>query len=312
MSSSASSSESRVLAALVGPTAVGKTALAIDLAERFRGEIVSCDSMQVYRGFDIGTDKPSAEDRRRVPHHLIDIVNGREQFTAADFAVRAAEAIAGISARGRLPLVVGGTGLYLRALLDGLFPGPARDPALRAALDAEARREGLDSLWQRLHAVDPAYAAKIGRRDRIRIVRGLEVHATTGIPLSEHFRRTSGFVPGYRPVKIGLRLERADLRRRIDARIERMFERGLVEETRSLLAAGLSENDPPFRALGYRHVVRVLRGEIGVEEAKEATRTETRQYAKRQLTWFRAMAGVRWFDAGEREAVAAFLAAELG
>ena len=311
MSSSASSSENRVLAALVGPTAVGKTALAMDLAERFRGEIVSCDSMQVYRGFDIGTDKPSAADLRRVPHHLIDILDGREQFTAADFAIRAAEAIADISARGCFPLVVGGTGLYLRALLDGLFPGPARDPALRAALDAEASRGGLDPLWQRLNAIDPTYAAKVGRRDRIRIIRALEVQATTGIPLSEHFRRTSGFVPGYRPIKIGLRLDRAELRRRIDARVERMFERGLVDEVRSLLAAGLTEDAPPFRALGYRHAVRVLRGEIGVEEAKDATRTETRQYAKRQLTWFRAMDGVRWFEAGDGEAVAAFLAAEL-
>jgi tRNA dimethylallyltransferase len=311
MSSSASSSEAPVLAVLAGPTAVGKSALGLRLAERFGGEIVSCDSMQVYRGFDIGTDKPGPEDRRRVPHHLIDIRDGREQFTAADFAVLAARTIGEIRGRGRLPLVVGGTGLYLKALLDGLFPGPGRDEAVRAALDEEARRDGLEALYARLEALDPGYAAAIGRRDRIRIVRALEVRAVTGAPLSEHFRRTESFLPGWKAIRIGLRRERAELCRRIDERAARMFARGLVEEVRGLLASGLPEGAPPFKALGYRHALAVLRGEMEPEAAASRTAFDTRRYAKRQMTWFRHMDGFHWFDADEAEAPARLIAESL-
>ncbi len=305
MLSSASSSEGRVLVLLVGPTAVGKTALSVLLAERFGAEIISCDSMQVYRGFDIGTDKPGLEERRRVPHHLVDILDGREQFTAADFAARAARAVADITSRGRLPMVVGGTGLYVKALIDGLFPGPGRDEAVRAGLEEEVLRVGLDALYARLEAVDPAYAAKIGRRDRIRIVRALEVQTVTGIALSEHFRNTAGFLPGYRPVAIGLRRERAELVARIEARIARMFERGLIEEVRGLVASGLPESAPPFKALGYRHALAVLRGEMSPAEAASRTAMDTRRYAKRQMTWFRGMEGIRWFEADDLEGAAA-------
>jgi len=304
MSSSASSSKPPLLAALVGPTAVGKSALGLALAERFDGEIISCDSMQVYRGFDIGTDKPGPEDRRRVPHHLIDIRDGREQFTAADFAVLAARAAEQIRERGRLPLVVGGTGLYVKALLEGLFPGPGRDEAIRSGLEEEARRDGLDGLWTRLEALDPAYAAAIGRRDRIRIIRALEVGAVTGIPLSEHFKRTTGFVPGFRVLRIGLRRERADLVQRIEARAARMFERGLVEEVRGLLAAGLTEDAPPFKALGYRHALAVLRGAMTAEAAAARTAVDSRRYAKRQMTWFRRMDGIVWLEAGDLDGAA--------
>lgn len=280
---------------LVGPTGAGKSDLALALAERTGGEIVNADSMQVYRGFDIGTDKPSAEARRRVPHHLLDIIDARAQFTAADFAARALAAIADIGGRGRRPFVVGGTGLYVRALLDGLFPGPGRDDALRAALEREAREAGLDALWRRLAGADPAYAAKVGPRDRIRIVRALEVQTLTGRTMTENFRETRSRVADFRILKIGLARERADLVRRIEARTDRMFERGLVEEAAGLIASGLDETAPPFRALGYRHVLGHLKGEIGRDEAIALTKIDTRRYAKRQMTWFRKMEGLMWY-----------------
>jgi len=282
---------------IVGPTGAGKSALALDLAERTGGEIVNADSMQVYRGFDIGTDKPSAEDRHRVPHHLLDIIDARAQFTAADFAARAFEAIGAIRGRGRRAFVVGGTGLYIKALLEGLFPGPERDEAIRAALDREAGQMGLDALWRRLAAADPDYAAKVGARDRIRIIRALEVQTLTGRTMSDHFRETRSRVADFSILKIGLLRERADLVRRIEARTDRMFERGLVEEVAGLIASGLDETAPPFRALGYRHVLRHLKGEIGRNEAAALTKIDTRRYAKRQMTWFRKMDGLTWFQA---------------
>jgi len=311
MPSSASLSDRAVLAAVLGPTAVGKSAAAVALAERFDGEIVNCDSMQVYRGFDIGTDKPGREERARVPHHLLDIVDGRTQFTAADFAVRAAEAVRAIARRGRLPLVVGGTGLYFRALFEGLFPGPGRDAAVRAALEAEVRAAGPEALWERLQAVDPEYAAKVGRRDAVRIVRALEVETLTGIPLSVHFRGTAGYLPDFRAVKIGLRLESGALARRIEERVDRMFAQGLVEEVRGLLRGGLEESAPPFKALGYRQVLRALRGEISVEEAVRLTKIDTRHYAKRQMTWFRKSEGIAWFSPDDLEAAAAHIASQM-
>jgi tRNA dimethylallyltransferase len=291
------------LAILLGPTAVGKSRAAIGLALEFGGEIINGDSIQVYKGFDIGTDKPSAEDRRAVPHHLLDFVEPDVQFTAADFVREALATAAGIIERGRLPLVVGGTGLYVRALVDGLFPGPGRDPALRAALEAEARDKGLEALFRRLEEVDPAYARKVRSRDRIRIIRALEVWSLTGRPLSQHFGRTVSPTAGYRVLKVGLELERTALYRRIDERVERMYARGLVDEVRGLLARGISEDAPPFRALGYRHVLACLRGELSVEEAKALTKTDTRHYAKRQMTWFRKMDGVTWVSADSAAAL---------
>jgi tRNA dimethylallyltransferase len=281
---------------VLGPTAVGKSRVAVDLALRFGGEVISGDSIQVYRGFDIGTDKPTAASRRGVRHHLIDVVGPEVQFTAADFVREALAAAGEIASRGHLPLIAGGTGLYIKALVDGLFPGPGRDAALRASLEAMAREEGLDSLFRRLQAVDPEYARKVRSRDRVRIIRALEVHAATGQPMSEHFLRTESPVKGRNVLRLGLRLERDALYRRIDDRVERMFERGLVEEVRGLLERGVAEDAPPFRALGYGHVLRLLRGEIGREEAVASTKNDTRHYAKRQATWFRKMAGVAWFS----------------
>ncbi len=304
-------SDRRALVIILGPTAVGKSAAALDLALRFDGEIINADSMQVYRGFDIGTAKPSAEARRRVPHHLIDIVEPTVQFSAAEFAGRAADAVRLIQERGRLPLVVGGTGLYLRALVDGLFPGPGRDPAVRERLESEARTSGLARLRKELERVDPAYARLVGPRDRVRIVRALEVYALTKRPISEHFSRTVSPVAGLRPVKIGLNLDRPALYRRIEERVDRMFREGLVGEVRRLLDEGVPETAPPFRALGYSHVLRCVKGEIPAAEAARLTKLDTRHFAKRQMTWFRKMAGVTWLAADDPAALAARLEEEL-
>ena len=305
------SSEKPRLVIVVGPTAAGKSAAALALAERFGGEIVACDSMQVYRGFDIGTDKPPADDRRRVPHHLVDVADPRTQFTAAEFAGRALEAFAAIRSRGRLPIVAGGTGLYLKALLDGLFPGPGRDPDLRRALEGEAAERGTPALHEKLKAADPEYAAVVGPNDKVRIVRALEVLALTGIPLSGHFRRTRGRLEGWRVLRLGLERPRPELRARIEDRVDRMFAAGLVAEVERLLASGVPAEAPAFKGLGYRHVLGHLRGEADLAETILRTKIDTRRYAKRQMTWFRRTPEVAWLPAGDREAILAAAGAWL-
>lgn len=293
------SPEARRLVILVGPTASGKSAAAAGLARARGGEVVSCDSQQVYRGFDIGTDKPSPEMRAAVPHHLIDVADPRTQFAAADFAAGAMAAIREIHGRGRLPIVAGGSGLYVRALTDGLFPGPGRDAGLRAALEEEAAEKGLPALFEELRRVDPAYAAKVRDRDRIRIIRALEVHRATGRPISEHFRNTTSPLAGLAVVKLGLAVARPELHRRIEARVDAMFARGLLEEVRGLLASGIPPAAPPFRGLGYRQVLAHLSGELTLPEAVAAVKLETRRFAKRQMTWFRKMEGFAWLAADD-------------
>lgn len=296
-------SETGTLVVILGPTGVGKSGAAIVLAAKFRGEIINADSMQVYRGFDIGTDKPSPADRKTVPHHLLDVAEPGDQFTAADFVAGALEAMKGIRAGGGLPFIVGGTGLYIKALLDGLFPGPGRNPEVRRRLEAEAANDGLEVLFRRLETVDPGYALKIRSRDRIRIVRALEVFETTGKPISEHFRDTESFVKGQRQVRVGIELDRPSLVRRIEERIDRMFAAGLVEEVERLLARGVPAGAPAFKGLGYKQVLSFLRNEIGLEEARDLVKRETRRYAKRQMTWFRKMPGIAWFAPEDRSAL---------
>jgi tRNA dimethylallyltransferase len=280
---------------ILGPTAVGKSRTAIKTAQELNGEIINCDSMQVYKGFDIGTDKISIEKREGILHHLLDIAEPSEQFTAADFVRHSLAAIESISKQKKLPIITGGTGLYLKALIEGLFPEEKKDPKSRKHLEKTAENEGLKILWEKLEAVDPLYAQKIGPNDRIRIIRALEVYETTGIPFSKHFAATDSFVKDFNTVKIGLKLERSILVKRIEQRVDRMFKQGIVKEVQGLLAKGVNRNSAPFRALGYKHILDHIKKEISLEEAIELTKIETRQYAKRQMTWFNKMEGITWF-----------------
>ncbi len=296
---------------LLGPTGVGKSAAGLRLAKRFGGEIISCDSMQVYRGFDVGTDKPTPAMRRSVPHHLLDIAEPSVQFTAADFVREALAAIRLIRGRGRLPFIVGGSGLYLKALLSGLFPGPGRNPEVREKLERRAREQGLDALRKELEEVDPVYASLIGQRDRIRVIRALEVFHQTGKPISAHFSLTKTEIKDFNPIKIGLKLKREELYRRIEERAGRMFSLGLVDEVRSLLSRGVEETSPPFRALGYKYVLKHLKGDISIDVALSLTKRDTRRFAKRQMTWFKKMEGIQWFEADDLVQLENFLEARL-
>jgi tRNA dimethylallyltransferase len=299
---------------IVGPTASGKSAVALALAERLRGEILSADSLAVYRGFDIGAAKPTTSERRRVVHHGVDVADPHEPFTAADFARVGDEAIAAGHGRGSRLLVVGGTGLYVRALVDGLWSAPPSDEGLRQELLAQEAREGGGSLHRSLAAVDPATAQRVSPRDLVRVVRALEVLRQTGRPLSEWHqlhalqrsqRRYSATIHGVAP-------PREQLVARIAQRVDAMVEQGLVGEVRRLLDAGVSPAAKPMGALGYRHVLSHLRGERSLDEALAALRRDTLAYARRQLTWFRADPTVRWHasaDALFDEVAAAVLAA---
>jgi tRNA dimethylallyltransferase len=280
------------LVVIVGPTGAGKTRLAIDLARRVGGEIVSADSQQVYRGMDIGTGKATAAERAEIPHHLIDVVRPDEEMTAARFAALADAALADLAARGAPAIVCGGTGLYVRILLYGLFEAPPADPALRAALAAE----GAPALWRRLHATDPESAAKIDAADLKRLVRALEVHALTGVPMSEHQRRHDfrTLPPRYPTRRIGLAPPRGELYPRIDARVDRMIADGLVDEVRALRAAGYA---PPLRsqqAIGYAELHAHLDGACDLPRAIELIKRNSRRYARRQLAWFRSDPDVIW------------------
>ena len=284
----------RALIAIVGPTAAGKSALALRLAAERPAEIVSCDSLQVYRGLDIGSAKPSAEEQRAVPHHLIDLVDPDGSFSAADWAAAAARAIEGIFSRGRLPLVVGGTGLYLRALLEGLFDGPSRRPELRARLEALAERRGDARLHRLLARVDPAAAGRIPVRDRVRVVRALEVYSATGRPISEQQPAARPAIREVEVLTLGLSPARERLREAVERRTAAMLEAGLVAEVVGLLARGYGPELRPLQAIGYREAVAVAQGALGLEEARRRIVTATLRYAKRQRTWFRHQARVSW------------------
>jgi tRNA dimethylallyltransferase len=289
------------LLAIVGPTATGKSALAIALAEELGGEVVACDSTAVYRGIDIGTDKVAPADQRGIPHHLIDMVGPTETYSAARYATDAAAAIRDIHARGKVPILAGGTGFYYRALVRGLFPGPARDEALRARLDRVAARRGVESLHRWLGRVDPESAGRIQSRDQKRLVRALEVYLLTGKPLTAHFSETASPIAEWQVRAIGLDAPRDVLRERVARRVDAQFDRGVVDEVRSLFAAGVPATAHALSGLVYRQVVEMLNGIRGEAETRALIVQENMRYARRQLTWFRHEAGVHWLSPMDRE-----------
>jgi tRNA dimethylallyltransferase len=281
---------------VLGPTATGKSTLALALAERYGGEIISCDSTAVYRGFDIGTDKVAAIDRRGIPHHLVDIVEPVEEYTAAQYARDAAKAIRDVQARGRVPIVTGGTGFYYRALTRGLFPGPGRDEAIRARLETIAHRRGVASLHRMLGRIDPDSASRIQLRDRKRIVRALEVYLLTGRPLTAHFVDTISPIAGMRVEAIALKLPASETSRRVTRRVDEQFERGLLDEIRGLLASGVPREARAFGGLVYRQALEHLDGIRDESATRALIAQENRRYARRQLIWFRKEPNLTWFD----------------
>jgi len=282
--------------AILGPTATGKSALALALAERYGGEIINCDSTAVYRGFDIGTDKITIADRRGIPHHLIDIVDPTEEYTAAQYARDAAAVVRDIHARGRLPILAGGTGFYFRALTRGLFPGPGRDAELRQRLEAIAGRRGVEFLHRMLRRVDPPSGSRIQPRDLKRLVRALEVYFLTGRPLTTHFADTVSPLPDFDVVGVALRLPAAQISERVTRRVDEQFERGLLDEVRGLLARGVPETARPFGGLVYRQALEHLHDVRDETATRALIAQENRRYARRQLIWFRKEPNLSWFD----------------
>ncbi|HLZ33828.1 MAG TPA: tRNA (adenosine(37)-N6)-dimethylallyltransferase MiaA [Nitrospira sp.] len=289
------------LVAIVGPTAVGKSRIAIEVARHFATEILTADSRQVYRGMDIGTDKPPKETWQGIPHQLIDLVNPDESFNAGLFRRHAVEAIERLHDRGRLPLVVGGTGLYVRTLLQGLCKAPPADPAVRAQLRDEARAKGHDHFYARLATVDPVAASKLHPRDTSKVIRALEVYQLTGRPMSE-FQQQHGFAERpFSALVIGLNRDRGSLYRRIEDRIDSQLAKGLVQETRQLLDQGYRRDAAALKGLGYRQVAAHLAGEYDQTEMVRRFKRDTRHFAKRQMTWFRREPGITWLTVEESE-----------
>lgn len=284
------------LVAVVGPTATGKTALGVALAEAIGGEIVSCDSTAVYRGIDIGTDKPTLDERRGIPHHLIDVVEPTQTYSAARYATDAAAAIREIRARGRWAILVGGTGFYYRALVRGLFPGPARHEALRARLARVADRRGVQALHRWLARVDPESAVRIQPRDRMRLIRALEVYRLTGKPLTAHFAETQSALPGFSVLTLGLVDPRPDLEVRVARRVDAQFARGVVAEMEGLIASGVPESAHAFSGLVYRQLVEMRQGVRDEAATRALIVRENMHYARRQLMWFRKEPDVRWLS----------------
>ena len=285
------------IVAIVGPTASGKSELALHLADRFSGEIVNYDSVQVFRHLDIGSAKPSLADRKQVPHHMIDIREPAEIFTAGDYQREARKILEDIRDRNNLPVLVGGTGLYLKALTEGLFNGPSRSDYWRSRLEMLAERKGRDYLHRILKRLDPTAASRIAERDKPKIIRALEVRLETGRPLSDHLtERPRQPLIGFEVHFVGLNPARDELYGRINERVCRMFEAGLVDEVRQLLKSGIPSSAKPFEAIGYRHLIADLDSCIPRDETIRIIQRDTRRYAKRQMTWFRKQSNVCWFD----------------
>ena len=295
------------LIAIVGPTACGKTTLSVSAAHVLGGEIVNCDSIQVYRCLEAGTAKPTAEQRRSISHHLYDLIDPDEYYSAGRYMLEARRVCREIAARGKIPLVVGGTGLYLRALLEGIFEGPGRSKEIRERIDAIGRRKGVDYLYRLLERKDPGAARRIQPNDRIRVVRALEIYWLTGLPISRLLGRQRP-LSGFAILRVGLNLPRSVLYNRINCRVQEMFCSGLVEEVEKLLKGGYSSQSKGFEALGYGHTAAFLQGELSLEEAITLTCRDTRRYAKRQMTWFHREKDIQWIPyPGEEPAALARL-----
>ncbi len=289
------------LVVIVGPTAVGKSGVAVEVAKRLESEILTADSRQVYRGMDVGTDKPPIAARQGIVHHLIDLVDPDQPFNTGLFRHHASAAIDGLYQRRLLPLVVGGTGLYVRTLLQGLCEAPPSDPMVRAQLSIDARQQGHDRLYDRLVGLDPITAAKLHPRDTAKVIRALEVHHLSGVPMSFFQARHAFSERPFSSLLIGLNRDREHLYRRIEERIDCQLANGLIEETRILLGRGYRRDSPAMKGLGYQHVAAYLDGACGREDMVSQFKRDTRRFAKRQMTWFRREPGINWLMIEELE-----------
>ena len=300
------------LLCLLGPTAVGKTEIAIQLAQHLDAEIISVDSRQIYRQMDIGTAKPTSEEQQAARHHLIDCVNISQPFSVADYQSLADTAIADIQNRGKQVLLVGGAGLYFRAVVDGLFEGPAADAALRERLEQEAAQHGVDVLYERLRTCDPESAERIHPNNVVRVIRALEVYELTGIPMSEHQQQWCQENQRYPFTAFCLTMPRALLYRRIEQRVDVMLGNGLIAEVESLLAAGYARDTVALRSFGYKELIAYLDGKCTYLEAVEQLKQNTRRFAKRQLTWFRKDTRIEWLDRNSTPDIVTHLLEKIG
>ena len=287
---------------IAGPTASGKTALAVALAKALNGEVVSCDSMQIYRRMDIGTAKPTIDEMEGIPHHMIDVADPDEDFSVSRYCEMAGPIVDDILARGKTAIIAGGTGLYMDSLIKGNDFAPFPSTGMREKLEAQADREGMESMLALLQSIDPDASAKLHLSDRKRIIRALEVYYETGETITAHNRKTQAIPPRYNPLWLGLDFtDRAELYRRIDLRVSIMLEQGLVDEIKTLLSSGIPEKCTAMQAIGYKEFVAALEGQCTIEEAADEVRKSSRHYAKRQLTWFRRNKNIHWLtrDTGE-------------
>jgi len=288
---------------ICGPTGIGKTTVAIDLAQHLGGQIIGADSMQVYKYMDIGTAKPTAEEQARVAHHMVDIVEPDESFDAAQYAERARTKIIELDQQHITPFVVGGTGLYIKALLYGLFDEKVSDPEVRDRLKAEADARGIQCLYERLSRLDPATANRLHPNDTYRILRALEVIAATGQAISKHHKKHGFFDPSFASLKIGLEMDRTLLYERINRRVDAMISAGFLDEVKSLLARGYSADLKPMQSIGYRHMTDYIEGRLNWAECVRTMKRDHRRYAKRQLTWFGADSEITWKAPGQLDAL---------
>lgn len=282
---------------IAGPTASGKTALAVELAKELNGEVVSCDSMQVYKRMDVGTAKPTMEEMQEIPHHMIDVAEPDEDFSVSRYCCMAAPIVDDIVARGKTAIIAGGTGLYMDSLIRGNAFAPFPSTGVRERLEAQADSEGMEAMLSRLSSIDPEAAARLHLSDRKRIIRALEVYLETGQTITEHNRKTQLIPPKYSPLWLGLDFDdRAELYRRIDARVDLMLEMGLIAEIQGLLASGIPPKCTAMQAIGYKEFVSALHGEETIAQAAEEVKKSSRHYAKRQLTWFRRNPKLHWLN----------------